>query len=198
MTSERFLSAYNSFYSSERLQNSIGTYSEKTLHAILKQCYESNTALHETKFCGYVADILNENGITEIQTRSLNNSRRKLDAFLPETVVTVVYPIASKKWLCWLDAETGETTKKRKSPKIGCIYDAVFELYKIKMYLAHPNFRLKLTFLEIEEYRYLNGWSKDKKRGSSRYERIPVAFSNEISLNSIEDYKIFLPGNLPD
>ncbi|HBL83309.1 MAG: hypothetical protein A2Y17_05555 [Clostridiales bacterium GWF2_38_85] len=198
MNTESFYLAYNAFWGSERQQNSIGTYSEKTLHAILKHSYELDTSCHEIKFCNFVADIMNDNGITEIQTRSLNNLRRKLDAFLPETVVTVVYPIASRKWLCWIDAETGETTKKRKSPKIGNIYDAVSELYKIKMYLGHPNFKLKLAFLEIEEYRHLNGWSKDKKRGSSRYERIPVAFTDEISFNCPDDYRLFLPDNLPE
>ena len=61
--------------------------------------------------------------------------RRKLDTFLKYYPVTIVYPIVHTKYLYWIDEETGEISSKRKSPKTGTIYDAVPELYKIKMYL---------------------------------------------------------------
>ena len=31
-----------------------------------------------------------------------------------------------------------------------------------------------MLLIDIEEYKLLNGWSYDKKRGSVRYDRIPV------------------------
>ena len=51
--------------------------------------------------------------------------------------------------------------------------------------------------MNMEEYRYLNGWSVDKKRGSSRYNRIPTELIDEVYFNSPFDYQAFLPSNLP-
>lgn len=44
----------------------------------------------------------------------------------------------------------------------------------------------------------LNGWSKDRKKGSCRYDRIPVDLFDEVSVEGKEDYLQFLPKGLPD
>ena len=92
--------------------------------------------------------------------------RGKLQTFLPLYPVTIVYPIPYEKWLIWIDEDSGELSKKRKSPKKGCTYQAFKELYKIKMFLKDPNIRFKFVLVNMEEYRLLNGWSHDKKKGS--------------------------------
>lgn len=177
---------------------SIGTLSEKTLHAVLKRYFELDGGICEIKFGRYVADVvLGERGIFEIQTRAFNVLRNKLEAFLGIADVTVVYPIPRLKWLCWVDNETGETTAKRKSPRTGSVYDAFGELYKIKMYLDHPKLHLCFVLLECTEYRFLNGWSKDKKKGSSRCERIPNELIGEFYIREIGDYKQLVPQGLP-
>ena len=51
--------------------------------------------------------------------------------------------------------------------------------------------------LDITEYRYLNGWSDNSKRGSSRYERIPTDIIEEIYINNLWDYTKLIPENLP-
>lgn len=174
----------------------IGTLSEKTLHAVLKQYFAASTDDQEIKIGRYVADIVGENGIIEIQTQGFDKLRSKLTAFLACARVTVVYPIAQTKWLCWIDRETGAATKKRKSPKTGTVFDAFIELYKIKQMLGHPNLTICLVLLELEEYRYLDGWSKDKKKGSSRGERLPVELIDEIHLHSAKDYESLIPKGL--
>lgn len=176
----------------------IGTYKEKTLHAVLKRYIEPNDNCQEIGVGSFVADIFNENGIIEIQTRDFNRLRKKLAYFLNEHIVTIVYPIPATKWLIWVDPETGEATKQRKSPKTGSKYQAFRELYKIKLLLTNPNLRLRLMFLDMKEYRYLNGWSKDKKKGSSRCERIPVALKDEIHINRPQEYKKLIPDTLCD
>jgi hypothetical protein len=50
----------------------------------------------------------------------------------------------------------------------------------------------------VEETRYLNGWSRDKKRGSSRMDGIPVDIFDEVRIDCFEDYMVFLPQSLPD
>lgn len=182
----------------EKLSKGIGTLGEKTLHRILKNYYEPQSENHEIKIGNFVADIVGKDGIIEIQTRNFNTMRKKLSAFLEVTDVTIIYPIAQLKWLCWIDQTTGEITKKRRSPKKGVPQDIFFELYKIKSYLNNPNLHFKICMLEVTEYRYLNGWSHDKKRGSSRCDRIPTDILNEVQINSISDYKKLIPDNLPE
>jgi hypothetical protein len=198
MDKGRFSEACQFIIGQERKQNGIGTLGEKTLHAILKQYYEPYRENQEIKIGGYVADIVGENGIIEIQTRSFERLRKKLAAFLPVCPVTVVYPIPKNKWISWINLDTGEAGPKRKSPKIGSPQDAFFELYKIKTLLSHPNLSIHLLLLDLEEYRYLNGWSHDKKRGSSRCDRIPLCICEEVILSCPQDYALLLPQNLPD
>ena len=196
MDKQRFKDACESVISAERIRNGIGTLGEKTLHAVMKLYYEPNTDNHEIKVGTYVADIVNDNGIIEIQTRSFNTLRKKLAVFLEQSPVTVVYPLPKTKWLLWIDEQTGEVTKKRKSPKQGSILDAIPELYKIKPLLNHPNFRLRIILIDMEEYRYLNGWSDDKKRGSTRCDRIPVDIAEEVYFSSPEDYLQYIHDEL--
>ena len=87
--------------------------------------------------------------IIEIQTRQFNKMRNKLEAFLPLYPVTIVYPIPREKWLIWIDEDSGELSKKRKSPKKGSTYQAFKELYKIKMFLKDPNIRFKFVLVNM-------------------------------------------------
>jgi Fic family protein len=50
----------------------------------------------------------------------------------------------------------------------------------------------------MEEYRHLNGWSKDKKKGSTRYNRVPVNIADEVCFHKKEDYLQFIPDSLND
>lgn len=198
MDKQKFAEACRIVSKQEQKQNGIGTLGEKTLHAILKQYYEPFEENHEIKVGGYIADIVGENGIIEIQTRSFERLNKKLDAFLPVCPVTVVYPIPRTKWIFWIDTQTGEAGQKRKSPKTGSPCDSFWELNKIRHHLSHPGLSICLLLIDIEESRYLNGWSYDKKRGSSRCNRIPAEAGEEILLSAPNDYLRLLPERLTD
>lgn len=180
----------------ERERHGIGTLGEKTLHAVLKRYFESREEYQEIRLGGYVADISNEDGVIEIQTRNFNALRKKLKVFLESGKVMIVYPIPYIKWLRWIQEQTGETTDRRKSPKKGAPYQAFYELYKIKEFLLHPNLSICIVLLNVEEYRLLNGWSEDKKRGSTRYDRIPLEIVDEIYIQNVKGYDIMLPDTL--
>lgn len=197
-TNERFTNAYNFVMGSDTAKSGIGTLAEKKLHIILKHFFEPNAINHEVKVGTYYVDILNDSGIIEIQTGNFQTLRKKLAYLLEISKVTIVYPIAFNKWLIWLNKETGEVTQKRKSPKTGTKYQIFYELYKIKQLLTHHNLKLEILLLNIDEYRYLNGWSIDKKRGSTRYERIPQAIIEQISINLSSDYFKLIPDNIPE
>ncbi|WP_343210297.1 hypothetical protein [Anaerolentibacter hominis] len=176
----------------ERQKNGIGTLGEKTVHAVLKQYYEPDESRHEQKVDGFYADVVTGNGeILEIQTRSFDRLRKKLEVFLPSYPVTVIYPIPSRKWIYWID-DDGTMSKPRKSGKQGRPWDAFYELYKIKPFLTEENLTLKIVLLDMEEFRLLNGWSRDKKRGSSRYDRIPRELIQEIILKGPADYQRYM------
>jgi len=194
----RFEDAKKKIIGIDRQRLGIGTLSEKTVHAILKNYYEPDEDNQEIPIENFVADIYADGRIIEIQTRNLDRMRDKLDSFLPLYPVTIVYPIPREKWLIWIDEESGQLSEKRKSPKKGNLYEAFSELYKIKMFLRDPNLRLKLVFLDIEEYRLLNGWSGNKKRGSTRYDRIPVKMVEEVEIERLEDYMQFVPYELEE
>ncbi|MBQ0092096.1 MAG: hypothetical protein KBS45_02055 [Clostridiales bacterium] len=171
----------------------IGTMHEKTLHAVLKQTYAPAESHTEIKVGRYVADVFDGERIYEIQTASFRNLERKLDAFLPLYPVTVVYPMPHVRYLTWIDPDTGEATASHKGTKVGKPMDALQELWQIMRFLGHPNLTIELVLLDLDEYRFLNGWSKNRKSGSSRAERIPRSVAEVVTLHDREDYASLLP-----
>lgn len=178
--------------------NGIGTLREKTIHSILKYYYAPDSSYHEIKIGPYVADICVDGEIFEVQTRNFNTMRSKLKYFLQEHDVTIIYPVARHKWISWLDLETGALSQKRKSPKTGTKYQIIPELYRIKMFIANPCLHFIIPLIDVEETRFLNGWSRDKKKGSSRMDGMPVGIHDEIRIDAVSDYLKFLPDELPE
>ncbi len=196
MDKQLFLQACNEVISQQPGLNGIGTLGEKTVHSVLK-CYLSPEHLnHEVRVGGFVADICTGKEIIEIQTRSFDRLRRKLSSFLTFAPVTVVYPIHSTKWIRWINPQTGEISPPRKSPKGGSPYSIFPELYKIKNYLPDPNLSFKIIMMDLEEYRILDGWSQDKKKGSTKSDRIPTGLVKEIIIGGKEGYACLIPDTL--
>ncbi len=198
MDNTRFESAKDKIINVDRQRFGIGTLSEKTLHAILKNYYEPDQNKHEIPIDRYVADIFTGEEIIEIQTAQFNRMRDKMNAFLPLYPVTIVYPIPREKWLYWVDPETGTISEGRKSPKKGNEYTAFAELYKIKQYLKEPNLKLKFVLIDVDEYKLLNGWGSQKKNNASKYDRIPRQIYKEVLIERKEDYMQFIPYELED
>lgn len=175
-----------------------GTLQEKTVHAVLKLAYEPDEDCHEVPVEGFIADIYNDGHIIEIQNGNFGKLRPKLAAFLPLYQVTVVLPIPHLKWLIWMDEESGELSERHKSPITGNAYHAFSELYKIKAFLKDPNLSFAFPLIDMDEYRLLNGWSRNKKRGSSRYDRMPLSLFDEILVDRTEDFMQFVPIDVPE
>lgn len=198
MDKAAFLESCDLIIGNEQKRESIGVLREKTLHAVLKNYFEPLECNQEVKIGSFVADIVNQDGIIEIQTGSFSPLNRKLSDFLPAARVTVVCPVPENKWLVWIDPDTGERSKPHKSPKAGSIYCLFRELWKIKPFLTHENFNLCIVLVDVTEYRLLNGWNKTRKRGSTRYERIPSDLKDEVYFTCPEDYKLMIPDSLDE
>lgn len=100
-----------------RAESGIGSLSEGSLHHLLKFYFEPDADRHEVGVGRYFADILNEDGIIEIQTRALYRLSPKLDAFLPLYPVTVVYPVAAVKQVSWIDPKPGRKAGRAVRPR---------------------------------------------------------------------------------
>ena len=173
----------------------IGTYKEKKLHRILKLYFEEDPAYHEVPHAGFIADIKRDNRIIEIETSGFTGLREKLDAYLPDCQVMLVYPLAASRSVSWIDPASGEISPKRKSPKKEDVYDLLFECIYILDKLSNENLTVAGISMEMQEYRMLDGWSRDRKRGSHRYERIPTDLYEIITLREKEDYEALIPAS---
>lgn len=174
----------------------IGTLSEKSVHAILKNYIEPDKDYQEVALEGFFADICKESEIIEIQTQAFNRLRKKLDYFLNYYPVTIVYPMAVNKWISTIDRLTGERGNFRRSPVHMDEYDAFFELYKIKSRLKNPNLRVHLYLMDMEEYKIESSKLKRGRRVYSKLDRIPLGIRRIVSLDCPNDYLQFIPLDL--
>ncbi len=194
---EEFLLCRELVFGKDFLQHGIGSLAEKSQHAVLKNYYCPNPSCQEINLGRFVADISDENGITEIQTAGFGKMRAKLDFFLKNYPVRIVYPVPVQKWICWIDPETGEISSRRRSPKKNAELSLFRELYSILDLLWPDNLSITLALLESEEYRLLDGWGADGKRGSNRAEMVPLRLLGEIPLQKPQDLLLLLPEGLP-
>ncbi|MBR1477030.1 MAG: hypothetical protein IJ608_03605 [Lachnospiraceae bacterium] len=193
-----FEAAKQKIIGTERERPVIGTLGEKSVHAVLKYFYAPNEDNHEIPIEKFVADIYKDGEIIEIQSKAFYRLRDKLSCFLDKYPVTVVYPIAREKYISWINDDTGEISERRKSSKKGKIYDALHELYTIKSFLKEPYLKITLCIIDMEEYRILDGYGENKKNHATKFDRIPIALVDEITLSCPEDYMLFVPYDLPE
>lgn len=176
----------------------IGTLGEKTVHSTLKQYLSHDLSCQEIKIGTYYADVCVDGHIFEIQTRQFNKLRSKLDFFLKDYPVTVVYPITDTNYLRWVTPHTGEITPPKKSSRHGNPLQVFAELYRIREFLSHPNFSLKIVLMDMEEYRMLDGYGKDKKKRATKCDKFPLRLVAEYNMDTPQDYMMLLPAELPD
>jgi len=167
----------------------IGIYGEKSLHRDIKSHIEPSGDYQEIPVGNYIADIKNESGITEIQTQSFHRLRAKLDAFLSEHPVTLVYPLPREKIILWSDEPGGRIVRKRRSPKRGNFYGAFRELYRIKALLTRPNLKLRIVLVDVSERRAAGGGRKGYRKLDTEIN----AICGELSISEPGDYRKMIP-----
>lgn len=197
MDDKRFSEALQRALSTEKNKNEIGTLSERTVHLALKYYFEPDTDCHEIPVGDKVADICSGDEIIEIQTRAFFRLRQKLELFLPEFRVTVVYPVASKKYISWISPETGEVTKERLSPKRGSPSDILPELYSLRDMIGDPHLRFCIAMIERRDRRLQSGRSDGgKKHGAVTLGSLPTDLVGLIYINDKKELKKLIPPTL--
>ena len=195
---ERFHNALISV-TSDRDRPTIGTLSEKTIHAVIKNYIEPDEDKQEIPIGTHVADVYTGDHIYEIQTRNLKKLCDKLSVFLPMYKVTVVHPVIRKRKIYWIDPDTGEMSNPRRtSPKIGSIESAISEVYGIRDYINDPNLNVRFVVIDADEFRIKNGYGKDNKKYGTWLDKVPTDIIDDINFECAEDYLQLLPPEIPE
>lgn len=215
-----FEEAKDRMYGKVRGEKGIGTLSEKSVHSVLKFYFAPDEEFHEHKIGTFVADICIDDEIYEIQTKQFYLMKRKLQYFLKDHEVTVVYPVSLENTLHWVecdeesaDSDHGDTGsglasleeskdrrihKSRKTRKKGMPYLFYHELYGIKEFLHHKNLHFILAIMSTEEYRLLDGYGPQKKVRATKTDKVPIKMLDLITIRKPEDYKQLIPEDLPE
>lgn len=175
----------------DREKDKIGLLQEHTLHRVLKFYLSIDETFHEIKIGRMYADVVLENHIYEIQTKSFNLMRKKLEVFLQNHDVTIVYPMALNKTI-YLTNEFGELVSVKKSPKHANPLEIFWELYKIKNFLLDKKLHFKILMLDIDEYRIEKEKTWKSRKGFERDNQVPKMINHIYDINSSNDFKDML------
>ncbi len=172
----------------------IGTYGEKRLHRILKRFVCANVHSHEIRVGKYVADVLREEGITEIQTGSFRPLTAKLRYYLEHTdyAVTVLYPVIAEKTIFRVERESGEILRVKRSPKHGRVIDVLPELFWLGELMENDRLTVAVVLIVADEYRYSERRYYNRE-GAFESELYPRALRDCVLLRTREDLFAFLP-----
>lgn len=201
-TREKFSAALAGAMSRTRGNHgSVGTQKEKLIHATLKNYYVPSEASQEIRIGRFIADAVGEDGIYEIQSRSLHLLRDKLEDFTRAAHVTVVHPAIVRSRTLYISEDTGEVTDEtqfRAMPYLSGLFE---ELYSLRGWLDCENVGLIIACLKVEKRVFYTGKTiPDLRSRSARKrihtEKVPLELVEEIRLFTPRDYMRFMPQGL--
>ena len=170
---------------------------EYSLHASIKTRFTQDVNQQEVYIDGFLIDAVCEDLLVEIQTRNFYQLKAKLSILLKNYKVRVVHPIAAEKWIIYLPADEDEAIKRRKSPKHGRYEHLFRELVYISQFVYDLNFSIEILLTHEEEIRRDDGLGSWRRKGWSIIDRRLIEVTDQVILSSVEDYRMFLPENLP-
>jgi hypothetical protein len=131
----------------------IGTLRETELHAALKRHFARSQDQLEVAVDRYVADIVRDGEVIEIQTHNFAAVKPKLLHLVEQHRVRLVYPVAQAKWITRVKADRQTVLGRRKSPRRGALEDVFVELVSLPELMAHPHFTLEVVLIHEDEIR---------------------------------------------
>jgi hypothetical protein len=175
-------------------ESTIGTLSEKGLHADIKDFLVEPGDKFEKRVDGFIADIFRDGQIIEIQTQNFGALRKKLTHLLGYYPVHLVHPIAVERIIIRQDAN-GREINRKKSPKKGRSIDIFEELLYIRELVMHPNLTFEILMTREEVIRRQD-LKRKRWKGWYVYDRRLVEVVDRIVLGSYRDFKNLLPDDL--
>ncbi len=179
----------------------IGTLSERSLHAELKNRIAQPGDQMEVEVDGFFIDIVRDvpsagRLLIEIQTRNFGAMKRKLKKLLVNHQVLLVHPIPQVKWIV---RETAVSTpiSRRKSPKRGRVIDIFRELVHIPHLLTHPNLTIAVLLTQQEDILRDDGQGSWRRKRWSLADRRLLEVVSEHRFEQPVDFLKILPDDLP-
>ncbi len=128
---------------------------ENTLHHQLKEIYREEGSSIEVKLGRYRIDVVNGKRLVEIQRSGLSSIRRKILNLCEEGyLVEVVKPVVARKKLVKLARQNGRVSSERWSPKRQSILGFFEELIYFTEVFPHPNLKMIVPLITVEEIRF--------------------------------------------
>jgi len=169
---------------------------ETSLHSELKRQLAQPGDSLEVPYDGFFIDIVRDDLLIEIQTRSFSRLRGKLARLLTQNRVHLIHPIPLKKYIIRAGGDPGEQ-KKRRSPKHGRLEHLFNEMVYIPDLISHPSFSMEILLTTEEEYWENTGAGSWRRKGWQITDRRLLSIQETRLFASKEDYMALLPPGLP-
>lgn len=126
-----------------------------SLHRELKERYGIGAGgQNEVVLKGFRVDALTLDGaVIEVQSGALGPLRPKLTRLLPEHRIRVVKPVVVARRVVRRTRRDGKDLSARFSPKRGALCDVFDDLIGLAKVFPHPNLRVDVLAVEIDEVR---------------------------------------------
>jgi hypothetical protein len=169
---------------------------ERSLHRQLKERYGVEAGGRSEVVVGdFRVDAETPEGrLIEIQSSPLGLLKRKLTRLLPDREIDVVKPVVVARRVIRRDSPDGVDLGSRRSPKRGHLIDVFEELIGLARLFPHPNLRIDLLGVEVDEIRV----NRRRRPGYLVVDRVLREVVETIRLEESHDLWALLPGDLPD
>jgi len=175
----------------------IGTLQERSLHAKIKEIYNTPDSEVEVTVDGFVIDVVKGDLLIEIQTRKFSAIKDKLFKLMKNHPVRLVHPIAQEKWII-RQSEDGEVIGQRKSPKKMGFLNIFEELVSIPTFIMHSNFEIEILLIKEEEIRVNDGKGSWRRKGWSSVDRDLVDILDRKIFTTPSDFLGLIPDTIEE
>jgi len=168
------------------------------LHRALQRYYAGADGCIEAEVRGFRADVLVDDIVYEIQTRSFAAIREKLRKLARSHHVVLVFPVPRDKMIVRIDADTGEEISTRRSPKHGQVADVFDELVYAFGLMRLKRFALEVLLTVERELRQDDGQGSWRRKGVSLVGRELVEIVDRQRFEQPAELLRLLPEGLPE
>ena len=101
------------------------------------------------------------------------------------------------QFINYINADTREIERRKKSPQHGKITDIGGELYYFRDFFDDPRFSLVILMMEAEQYKRSSSESPRRRQKYKKYELIPVSLLRAHLFSDRASLSVFIPEALP-
>lgn len=169
---------------------------ETTLHRQLKDYFSESHSKTEVTLGRYRIDIVTDDRLIEVQLSGLSAFRDKIRNLLKKHQVEIIKPIIARKQLVQLTRKNGVEKSRRWSPIRGTRLDIFHELIHFTSVFPHPNLKMTIPLLMIEEYRTKPKARQWRRRKHQVHDQKLIEVTDVYSIETKRDLADFVPKSI--